>query len=132
MTVGKELSGLDILSLVSDNNGEAEAEPIIEIEQTSQYERWLARLRDAAAKWKILAYFEKVRQTGELHGDYKAVGDHVTEVRFDMGPGYRVYLTKKDREWLLLLVGGDKTSQKRDIKKAKYLAKKWRMQREGN
>ena len=128
----KKLSGLDILSLVSDNMQDSSTAPKIEIEQTSQYERWLARLRDAKAKWRILAYFEKVRQTGDLHGDYKAVGDHVTEVRFDMGPGYRVYLTKKDREWLLLLVGGNKSSQERDIKKAKNLAKKWRMQREGN
>ena len=59
-----------------------------------------------------------------------AQGDHVTEVRFNFGPGYRVYLTQEGDKLVLLLVGGDKSSQHRDIKKAKELAMEWRQAHE--
>jgi putative addiction module killer protein len=59
-------------------------------------------------------------------GDSKGVGDNVSELRIDYGPGYRVYYTKVGIEIILLLVGGDKSTQASDIKTAKALAKAWR------
>ena len=125
-----ELSTLDILSLVSDNQEEQKEEEKLEVQQTSAFERWFGKLRDRLAKARIAQYFDAAIARGSLSGDLKPVGDGVTEVRFDIGPGYRVYLTQEGNRLVLLLVGGDKSSQERDIKKAKRLAKKWRQEHE--
>ena len=83
-------------------------------------------MRDPKARLAVVSYFSKAQAIGDLHGDFKGIGDHIIEVRFDVGPGYRVYLARRERELVLLLAGGDKTTQKRDIKKAKELAREWR------
>ena len=106
--------------------------PKLEILQSSTYSRWFARLRDRMAKLRIAAYFDKAQAIGKLHGDYKAIGNSIVEVRFDFGPGYRVYLTQDGSTIILLLVGGDKTTQTRDIKKAKNLAQEWRRDNENH
>ena len=124
MIAENELSNLDIMSLVSDNQEQTESK--LEIRQTKRYAKWFQKLRDRKARMRIVSYFEKAQALGDLHGDFKAIGDHVTEVRFDVGPGYRVYVTRKEGTIVLLLVGGDKMTQSRDIEKAKELAKKWR------
>ena len=129
MMFGGTLKGVDILSLISDNE-EAAGPDAIEIWTTPTFDRWFSKLRDRTARAKIAQYFDAVAALGHLKGDLKPVGGHVTEVRFNIGPGYRVYLTQEGDKLVLLLVGGDKSSQHRDIKKARELAMEWRQEHE--
>lgn len=117
------------MSLISDNEKAAKPDAL-EIWTTPTYDRWFSKLRDRAARAKIAQYFDAVAALGCLRGDLKAVGDSVIEVRFNIGPGYRVYLTQEGEKLVLLLVGSDKSSQHRDIKKARELAKEWRQRYE--
>ena len=88
--------------------------------QTVQFAEWFAALRDARARSRIAARIVRV-EAGNF-GDCKSVGNSVSELRIDHGPGYRVYFTIRDRELVILLCGGDKGSQRRDVAKAKLLA----------
>jgi len=81
------------------------------------FEEWLDDLDDKRAVARILARLARVRQ-GNL-GDCKSVGDGVNELRVDYGPGYRVYFGQKERTLVVLLCGGDKRTQDRDIRLAK-------------
>lgn len=92
------------------------------IRQTEIFSRWLKGLRDATAKVAILRRADRVA-AGNF-GDAKSVGDGVKELRIDIGPGYRVYYTIRERTVVFLLCGGDKDSQDRDIAVAKELARK--------
>lgn len=89
--------------------------------QTDTYSKWFSSLRDARAAARINARLRRV-SLGSM-GDYKPVGDGVSELRIDYGPGYRVYFTRRGYELVILLAGGDKSSQERDIKAAVQLAK---------
>ena len=129
MTFNGNLNGVDILSLIGDNEEVAKPDAL-EIWTTPAYDRWFLKLRDRKARAKIAQYFDAVAALGRLKGDLKPVGNHVTEVRFNIGPGYRVYLTQEGDKLVLLLVGGDKSSQHRDIKRAKELATEWRQAHE--
>ena len=91
-----------------------------EIRQTELFATWFRALRDRQARARIQVRIDRL-QLG-LPGDVKPVGEGVSELRIDYGPGYRVYFTKRGREWILLLAGGDKRTQERDIKKAIQLA----------
>ena len=91
------------------------------LEQTSTFSRWLKRLKDLQAKAAIVLRLKQV-QSGHL-GDVKHVGGGVSELRWHMGPGYRVYFCKRGDEIILLLAGGDKSTQQRDIARAQQLAK---------
>lgn len=95
---------------------------MIETLQTEEFETWLRGLRDSLARKKIAQRIVRV-QSGLL-GDVKSVGDMVSELRIDYGPGYRLYFTRQGDIIIILLCGGDKGSQERDIKKAKELARK--------
>ena len=77
------------------------------------FDAWLSTLRDAKAKARILARI-RAAEFGNF-GDWKSLGDGVLEIRIDVGPGYRVYYSRRGKKVYLLLVGGDKSSQKRDI-----------------
>ncbi|MEG3087076.1 type II toxin-antitoxin system RelE/ParE family toxin [Sphingomonas sp. PB4P5] len=89
------------------------------IEQTSVFADWLNNLRDRAGRARILA---RVRRLADGNsGDAKSVGDGVFELRIFVGPGYRAYFTYRDNVVVLLLTGGDKDSQVKDIDKAKLL-----------
>ena len=88
---------------------------------TKKFDKWLASLRDIKAKVAIDRRIELV-EAGH-YGDYKAVGDGVYELRFHLNAGYRIYFTERGDEIVFLLVGGDKSSQSRDIKKAIELSK---------
>lgn len=90
------------------------------IKQTDIFGRWLAELRDVQGKVAILRRLERIK-TGNF-GDVRSVGVGVSELRLDIGPGYRVYFTRRGHVVIVLLCGGDKSSQQRDIKLAQQLA----------
>lgn len=92
-----------------------------EIRKTDIYVQWLDSLRDTHVRSRILARVERVA-TGNP-GDVKPVGEGVSELRIDYGPGYRVYFTIRGRTVIILLAGGDKRTQAADIKNALRLAR---------
>ena len=94
---------------------------VIEIRETDEYQRWFEGLRDRAARFRIGARIRRVA-LGNL-GDIKPVGDGVSELRIPCGPGYRVYLARRGDTVIILLAGGDKSSQRRDVAQAKKLAR---------
>lgn len=91
------------------------------IQQTKSFAQWHVALRDIRAKMAIARRIERA-SAGNL-GDVKPVGEGVSEMRIDVGAGYRVYFITRDRTIIILLVGGDKSTQSADIKQAKTLAK---------
>ena len=93
---------------------------MIEIRKTEQFAKWLDNLRDVQAKARVLVRIERLASGNA--GDVKPVGEGISEIRIDYGPGYRVYFTKRGSELIILLAGGDKSSQLRDIKAALRLA----------
>jgi len=92
----------------------------METRQTPDFARWFAELRDRKAQSKIAGRIARL-ELG-LMGDAKSVGGRVSEARIDFGPGYRLYFTRRGEQLIILLLGGDKSSQRRDITKAKELA----------
>ena len=94
---------------------------MIEIRKTELFAKWLDNLRDIKAKARVLVRIERLA-TGNV-GDVKPVGEGISEMRIDYGPGYRVYFTKRGSEVIILLAGGDKSSQSGDIKTALRLAR---------
>lgn len=88
---------------------------------TAVFDRWFERLRDRKAAARVQARIDRA-EAGNL-GDCKPVGGGVSELRIDYGPGYRVYFVQRGLEVIILLAGGDKGSQARDIEAAKALAK---------
>ncbi len=93
---------------------------MIEVLQTDEFAKWLKRLKNADARARILVRIQRLSLTKNF-GDAKPVGDGVYEMRIDYGPGYRLYYTKRGNELVLLLIGGDKSTQQKDIAKAKKL-----------
>ena len=90
-----------------------------EVAQTREFQRWHRELRDSRAVARITTAIERL-QYG-LVGDFKSVGQGVSEIRISYGPGYRLYYTIRERQLIVLLCGGDKTTQRRDIKRAQKL-----------
>lgn len=89
------------------------------IKRTAEFARWLARLRDREARRRIAIAITRVANG---YGVTKAVGGKVREIKLTYGPGYRVYYTERGGEVIVLLIGGDKSSQQADIAKAKEIA----------
>lgn len=98
--------------------------------KTEVFDRWLSKLRDERAKARIAARI-KSAELGNL-GDITPVGNGVSEMRIHYGQGYRVYFIQRGRELIILLIGGDKSSQRRDIEKAKAIARKLNDKEESN
>jgi len=94
---------------------------MIEVVQTEVFQAWLERLRDRRAATRIIARI--VRLTHGNPGDVKPVGEGLSKMRIDYGPGYRVYFVQRGAVLVIILCGGDKDSQARDIEQAKALAR---------
>lgn len=92
--------------------------------QHEEFDGWLRRLSDPKGKARILARITAARHGN--FGDCQPVGEGVSEMRIHVGPGYRVYFTRRGEVVYLLLCGGDKSTQRRDIDKAKSLAREIR------
>lgn len=95
---------------------------MLEIRKTDVYEKWFRRLRDVRAAARINA---RIRRPADGNpGDVRPVGEGVSEMRIDYGPGYRVYYVQRGSISIVLLAGGDKSTQSRDIQHALELARK--------
>jgi putative addiction module killer protein len=95
-------------------------------QRSSEFDAWLDRLADLRARARIVARVR--RATLGNFGDTKPVGEGVSEMRIDVGPGYRIYFVRRGIEVYVLLVGGDKSTQKRDIEQAIAMARKLKEQ----
>ncbi len=94
---------------------------MVEIQKTPEFDKWLTGLKDKHGRSRIEARIERLRLG--LPGDVEPVGEGVSELRINCGPGYRVYFTKRGMTLIFLLVGGDKDSQVKDIRNAIKLAR---------
>ena len=90
------------------------------IEKTSEFDKWLRKLKDLRAKAKILIRIQKLEQD-EHFGECEPVGDGIKELKINYAKGYRVYFKEKDGKIIVLLIAGDKSSQQSDIEKAKEI-----------
>lgn len=94
---------------------------MIELRKTAAFNAWLAGLRDRAARSRILVRLDRLALGNP--GDVKPVGEGVSELRVPYGPGYRVYFVQRGAVLIILLCGGDKSSQSRDIEQAKVMVR---------
>lgn len=92
------------------------------IEKTPEFDKWFRKLKDLRAKAKILFRVQKLEHD-EHFGDCEPVGDGIQELKINYAKGYRIYFKKEDGKIIVLLIGGDKSSQKSDIEKAKEIWK---------
>jgi putative addiction module killer protein len=101
---------------------------VIEIRETSTFKKWFAALKDQNAKARIDVRIRRI-SLGNF-GDVEPVGNGVSEIRVDYGPGYRVYFIKMGNIVVILLCGGDKSTQAKDIQKAHDLARSLKEEKE--
>ncbi len=97
---------------------------MFEIIQSKEFAKWFLGIRDQKAREAVLIRMGRIQKG--LLGDTKPVGDGVSEARIHYGAGYRLYFIKRGTEIIVMLGGGDKSSQERDILKAKKIASEWR------
>lgn len=97
---------------------------MFELKQTEVFRRWRTRLKDQRARALIASRLDRLAFGNA--GNVRPVGEGVSELRIDHGPGYRIYFQQRGKTIALLLCGGDKRTQDRDIEIAKRLAKEWR------
>lgn len=91
------------------------------LRQTHEFQDWLDGLNDRRAQIRIVARL-RLAQAGNL-GDWNSVGGGVSEMRVDVGPGYRLYFTRRGHFLVVMLAGGDKSSQKRDLNRVRQIVK---------
>jgi putative addiction module killer protein len=91
------------------------------VRQTQEFQDWLDALKDVRAQVRIAARL-RLAEAGSL-GDWKPVGGEVSEMRVDFGPGYRLYFARRGFILIIMLAGGDKSTQARDIKRAQRILK---------
>lgn len=92
------------------------------IEKTAEFDRWIRKLKDIRARSKVLFRIQRL-ETDEHFGDCRPVGEGISEMRVNFAKGYRIYFKIKDEKVIILLVGGDKSTQQKDIRKAKKIWK---------
>jgi len=97
---------------------------MLEVRRTDEFADWLRRLRDVHTRARINLRIDRIIATGNF-GDSKYVGEGINELRIDYGPGYRLYYTEHEGQLLILLIGGDKSTQQRDIRQAHKLAREY-------
>lgn len=97
---------------------------MVEVIQTDVFKDWLEGLKDRRAAVRVMVRIDRLAAGNP--GDVKPVGEGVSELRITYGPGYRVYFIQKGDVLIVLLTGGDKSTQDKDINKAKALANEWR------
>ena len=93
------------------------------IEKTEEFDKWLRKLKDLRAKAKILFRIQKI-ENDDHFGHCEPVGNGIRELKIDYAKGYRVYFRESDGKIIILLIGGDKSTQQRDIEKAKEIVKR--------
>ena len=98
---------------------------MIEVIQSETFTRWLGKLKDRAAIMRINARLHRLAETGNF-GDVKSVREGISEMRIDYGPGYRLYYIQSGQVLVVLLAGGDKSTQDADIKRAIDISKEWK------
>jgi putative addiction module killer protein len=98
---------------------------MIEIRKSETYERWFRKLKNRHAQVRINARLRRIEESGNF-GDAKPVREGISEIRIDHGPGYRIYFMRRGAIWVVLLAGGDKSTQDADIKAAIEIAKDWK------
>ena len=99
--------------------------PRYHIERTKTFKKWIAKIRDQQT-YACISKRLKRMERGNF-GDHKFLGGGISELKIHYGPGYRVYYTERKGLIVVLLAGGDKSTQERDIVKARQLAKEWKM-----
>lgn len=97
---------------------------MMELIRSDTFDRWISDLRDGRAIARITARLDRL--TAGNPGDVEPVGEGISELKINYGPGYRVYYLQQGAVLVILLCGGDKSTQARDIKQAKVLASEWR------
>lgn len=97
---------------------------MIEVIKTTEFDAWLRQLRDRRAALRVIARIDRLASGN--YGDVKPIGGGLSEMRIDYGPGYRVYFMRRGLLIVILLCGGDKSTQQQDIKQAKALAAEWK------
>jgi putative addiction module killer protein len=97
---------------------------VVEVLRSASFDRWLGKLKDRRAVARILVRIDRLALGNP--GDVRSVGGGVSELKIDYGPGYRVYFAQRGQTLVLLLCGGDKSTQSADIDRAKRIATEWR------
>jgi len=101
------------------------------VEKTIEFDKWLRKLKDLKAKAKILFRIQKIENHGHF-GDCESVGGEIRELKINYAKGYRVYFNVSGDQIIILITGGDKSTQQKDIEKAKDILKKIKKQNNGN
>jgi putative addiction module killer protein len=97
---------------------------VLKVVRSETFDRWLRKLKDRRAAARVLVRIDRL--VAGNPGDVKPVGEGIFELRIDYGPGYRVYYLQDGDELIVLLCGGDKSTQDDDIKNARRIAKQWK------
>lgn len=96
---------------------------VFELVKSATFDAWFRSLRDLRAKARIAARLDRVAEGN--FGDVKSIGSGISELRIDYGPGYRVYFTRRGAVLVVVLAGGDKRTQKTDIRLVQHIAAQW-------
>lgn len=99
---------------------------MLQVIESGTFNQWLESLKDRSARARIVKQIQRIQLAEQYVGGWKSLGSGVYECRINVGPGYRLYTSMADSATLLLLAGGDKRSQTRDIEEAKKVLREWR------